>query len=141
MGEYRVQVKSDIAAEKLIEDYLKLKEADCIAITLECLPRRIAAYITKNLHISTIGIGASNECDCQVLVWQDMIGYNNDSVTKFVKRFANLYEEDQKEFKAYKEEVANIIYPVNEHTYIMSDEDYHEAIKKLEELKVYWLWD
>ena len=77
MGEYRVQVKNAIAAEKLIEDYLKLKEADCLSITLECLPRRIAAYITKNLHISTIGIGASNECDCQVLVCQDMTGYNN----------------------------------------------------------------
>lgn len=133
MGGYKVQGKTAEAAAKLIEDCIKLEEAGCMAITLECVPRRIAAYITKKLNISTIGIGASNECDCQVLVWQDMTGYSNNPSAKFVKRFANLYEEEQKAFKEYKLEVENMEYPSKEHTYVMSDEDYNEAIKKFEE--------
>jgi len=92
-----------------------------------------AAHITKKLHISTIGIGASNEYDCQVLLWQDMTDYSNGPDAKFVKSFTNLYEEEQKAFKAYKEEIDNMTYLANEHTYIMSDEHYHEAIKKFEE--------
>ena len=75
MGGYKVQAKQKESAIKLINDCIALQEAGCFAITLECVPRRIAEYITKILHISTIGIGASNECDCQVLVWQDMTGY------------------------------------------------------------------
>ena len=93
MGGYKVQGKDKNAAEKLIDDCMKLEEAGCFAITLECVPRRLASYITKKLSISTIGIGASNECDCQVLVWQDMTGYSNNQTAKFVKKFANLYEE------------------------------------------------
>ena len=129
MGGYKVQGKSAAAARKLIEDCIKLEEAGCFAITLECVPRRIAAFITRKLHISTIGIGASNECDCQVLVWQDMTGYADGPKAKFVKQFANLYEEEQKAFTTYKKEVENMEYPGTEHTYIMSDEDYREAIK------------
>ena len=132
MGGYKVQGKTYLQAQKLIEDAKKLEEAGCFAITLECVPRRIAAYITKILNISTIGIGASNECDCQVLVWQDMTGYSNNHPAKFVKQFANLYEEEQKAFKAYKDEVENMTYPDKEHTYIMSDEDYNKAIEKFE---------
>ena len=132
MGGYKVQGKSALAARKLIEDCLKLEEAGCFAITLECVPRRLATFITKKLHISTIGIGASNECDCQVLVWQDMTGYTDAPKAKFVKQFANLYEEEQKAFKEYKREVEEMEYPTKEHTYIMSDEDYLEAIKDFE---------
>ena len=133
MGGYKVQGKDKNAAEKLIEDCIALEKAGCFAITLECVPRRLATYITKKLSISTIGIGASNECDCQVLVWQDMTGYSNNQCAKFVKKFANLYEEEQKAFKAYKEEVSNMTFPDKCHTYIMADEDYNEAIKKFEE--------
>ena len=133
MGGYKVQGKDKNAAEKLIDDCMKLEEAGCFAITLECVPRRLASYITKKLSISTIGIGASNECDCQVLVWQDMTGYSNNQTAKFVKKFANLYEEEQKAFKAYKEEVENMTFPDKCHTYLMSDEDYNEAIRKFEE--------
>ena len=132
MGGYKVQGKSAAAARKLIEDCIKLEEAGCFAITLECVPRRIASFITRKLHISTIGIGASNECDCQVLVWQDMTGYADGPKAKFVKQFANLYEEEQKAFTTYKKEVESMEYPGTEHTYIMSDEDYREAIKDFE---------
>lgn len=132
MGGYKVQGKGKIAARKLIEDCIKLEEAGVFAITLECVPRRIAAFITKKLNVTTIGIGASNECDCQVLVWQDMAGYSNTPNAKFVKKYANLYEEEQKAFKQYKEEVEKMEYPSQEYTYTMSDEDYEYAIKDFE---------
>ncbi len=130
MGGYKVQGKEKEAAKKLIADCLKLEEAGVFAITLECVPRRIAEFITKKLHVSTIGIGASNECDCQVLVWQDMTGYTNQPSAKFVKRFANLYEEEIKAFTDYKNEVENLTYPDKSHTYMMSDEDFEYAIKE-----------
>ena len=133
MGGYKVQGKQKESAIKLIEDCIKLQEAGCFAITLECVPRRIAEYITKILHISTIGIGASNECDCQVLVWQDMTGYTDAQPAKFVKKFANLHDEEIKAFTEYKNEVESMEYPAKEHTYMISDEIYDEVIKEVEE--------
>ena len=132
MGGYKVQGKQKESAIKLIEDCIKLQEAGCFAITLECVPRRIAEYITKILHISTIGIGASNECDCQVLVWQDMTGYTDAQPAKFVKKFANLHDEEIKAFTEYKNEVESMEYPAKEHTYMISDEIYDEVIKGVE---------
>ena len=132
MGGYKVQGKQKESAIKLIEDCIKLQEAGCFAITLECVPRRIAEYITKILHISTIGIGASNECDCQVLVWQDMTGYSDAQPAKFVKKFANLHDEEIKAFTEYKNEVESMEYPAKEHTYMISDEIYDEVIKGVE---------
>ncbi len=132
MGGYKVQAKQKESAIKLINDCIALQEAGCFAITLECVPRRIAEYITKILHISTIGIGASNECDCQVLVWQDMTGYSNNEPAKFVKRFANLHDEEVKAFSEYKREVEAMEYPSKEHTYMISDDVYNEVMKEVE---------
>ena len=131
-GGYKVQGKQKETAVKLIKDCLALEEAGCFAITLECVPRRIAEYITKRLHISTIGIGASHECDCQVLVWQDMTGYSDNQPAKFVKQFANLHDEEIKAFTQYKNEVESMEYPAKEHTYMISDEVYNEVIKEVE---------
>lgn len=132
IGGYKVQAKQKESAIKLINDCIALQEAGCFAITLECVPRRIAEYITKILHISTIGIGASNECDCQVLVWQDMTGYSNNESAKFVKKFANLHDEEVKAFKEYKQEVEAMEYPSKEHTYMISDDVYNEVMKEVE---------
>lgn len=132
MGGYKVQAKQKESAIKLINDCIALQEAGCFAITLECVPRRIAEYITKILHISTIGIGASNECDCQVLVWQDMTGYSNNEPAKFVKKFANLHDEEVKTFSEYKREVEAMEYPSKEHTYMISDDVYNEVMKEVE---------
>ncbi len=133
MGGYKVQGKNKEAALKLINDCKKLEEAGCFAITLECVPRRIAEYITKNLSISTIGIGASNECDCQVLVWQDMLSLSDGPKAKFVKEFANLHDIEISAFKKYKEEVENMTYPEDKHTYKIDDETYNEVLNDLKE--------
>jgi 3-methyl-2-oxobutanoate hydroxymethyltransferase len=135
MGGYKVQAKQKESAIKLINDCIALQEAGCFAITLECVPRRIAEYITKILHISTIGIGASSACDAQVLVNQDMLGSSSGKVAKFVKKYANLHDVIVDAFKEYKDEVVNSKFPTLEQTYKIDENDLEEAIKRIEEEK------
>ena len=73
-GGYKVQGKSGEAAAKLLEDALAVQEAGAFAVVLECVPAKLATLITEKLDIITIGIGAGNGCDGQVLVYQDMLG-------------------------------------------------------------------
>ncbi len=87
LGGYKVQGKTEAAEQKLREDAQALEEAGCVAVVLECIPHALAAEITTALSIPTIGIGAGNQTDGQVLVWQDMLGLNLDFQPKFVKRF------------------------------------------------------
>lgn len=132
-GGYRVQGKTKSAAADLIRDCIAVQEAGAFAVTLECVPKKLADYVTKLLHISTIGIGASNNCDAQVLVYQDMLGYSADKTAKFVKKYANLHDVIVDAFKQYKNEVSNGAFPSEEHTYKISDEDLENAIKEVEE--------
>ncbi len=133
-GGYKVQGKTENAAVQLIKDCIAVQEAGAFAITLECVPEALAAYITKKLHISTIGIGASKECDCQVLVNQDMLGYTADKPAKFVKRFANCHDVIVEAFKEYKKEVSEGSYPSHEHTYKINEEDLEKALEEVKEL-------
>ncbi len=130
LGGYKVQGKSYDAAIDLIKDCIAVEEAGAFAITLECVPEKIAAYITKKLSITTIGIGASKECDAQVLVNQDMLGYSNDRQAKFVKKYSNLHDIMVEAYKNYIKEVKEEIYPEVAHTYKMDDNDYNQVIKE-----------
>lgn len=134
-GGYKVQGKSVDAAGSLIEDCLAVQEAGAFAITLECIPEKLAKEITKMLDITTIGIGASNECDAQVLVCHDMLGYTNDKAAKFVKQFANLHDVIVAAFKEYKKEVKEKAYPEEKYTYKIDDNDLENVLKKVKELK------
>ena len=87
-GGFKVQGKSEAQAKKLIEDALAVQEAGAFAVTLECVPEKLATLVTKKLYIPTIGIGAGAGCDGQVLVYADMLGMFSDFTPKFVKRFA-----------------------------------------------------
>ena len=91
-------------------------------LVLECVPAELAAKITKTLHIPTIGIGAGNQCDGQVLVYQDMLGMFTDYVPKFVKQFAGVGETMKKAFKEYMEEIQSGAFPAEEHSYKIDDE-------------------
>src|SRR5690606_26328657 len=88
LGGYKVQGKDASAARKLIEDAKKCEEAGAFMVVLECVPRQLAAEITKSVNIPTIGIGAGAETDGQVLVYHDVLTYGVDRVPKFVKPFA-----------------------------------------------------
>ena len=116
LGGYRVQGRGE-AAESLLADALALEAAGAFAVVLEMVPSDVAAQVTKELHIPTIGIGAGPECDAQVMVWQDMAGLNNGPKPKFVKRYADLRSVLGDAARAYAEDVAGGNYPGPEHSY------------------------
>lgn len=120
-GGHKVQGKTEAAAKKLIEAAKKVQEAGAFAVVLEAVPSKLAEMITKELAIPTIGIGAGNNCDGQVLVYQDMLGMFSDFTPKFVKRYANLGELMKTAFRTYIEEVQSGAFPAEEHAYTVDD--------------------
>lgn len=126
-GGHRVQGKTQEAAQKLIDDALAVQQAGAFAVVIEAVPEKLATLITEKLDIVTIGIGAGNGCDGQVLVYQDMLGMFSDFTPKFVKRYANIGEMMTEAFKKYDEEVKITSFPSAEHTYKIDD----EVIEKL----------
>lgn len=121
-GGYKVQGKSEEAAQKLIDDAMAVQEAGAFALVLECVPTKLASMITKKLTIPTIGIGAGNECDGQVLVYQDMLGMFTDYVPKFVKQFAQVGDMMKKAFADYKKEVSDGTFPAEANGYKIDDD-------------------
>lgn len=91
-GTYKVRAREEAEAEQLIDDAQKLQEAGCFAVVLEKIPADLAEKVSRQLTIPTIGIGAGNGCDGQVLVAHDMLGLNKDFNPRFVRRYANLEE-------------------------------------------------
>lgn len=116
-GGYKVQGRDDAAAKRLIDDARKVEEAGAFAVVLECVPAKLAKTISDELSIPTIGIGAGNGCDGQVLVYQDMLGMFSDYVPKFVKQFANVGEIIREAVKSYIDEVSDGTFPDEEHSY------------------------
>jgi 3-methyl-2-oxobutanoate hydroxymethyltransferase len=122
LGGFKVQGKDAAAAERMINEALKLEEAGAFAIVLEAIPAPLAEIITKKLTIPTIGIGAGVHCDGQVLVTHDLIGLFDRFVPKFVKQYANVSQDIVAAFNAYAEEVATGKFPGPEHSFTMKDE-------------------
>ena len=130
-GGFRVQGKSEEAAKELIEAAQAVEKAGAFMLVLEGIPEKLAAIITKKVHIPTIGIGASAECDGQVLVYQDMLAMYGNFVPKFVKQFAQVGEVMQGAVKDYIIAVKEGTFPGPENTYASSD----DVIEKLTELR------
>lgn len=122
MGGYKVQGKSLEQAQKLLKDAKAVEKAGAFAITLECVPAALAKMITTQTKALTIGIGAGNGCDGQVLVYQDMLGYTNGFIPKFVKKYADLHSVMLEAFKQYKQECEDRSFPAAGQTYAISDE-------------------
>ena len=91
-GTYTVRAKHEAEAKKLKDDALKLQELGCFAIVLEKIPAKLAKEVTESLTIPTIGIGAGQYCDGQVLVIHDMVGLNKGFKPRFLRQYANLYD-------------------------------------------------
>ena len=121
-GGFKVQGKSLADAKQIIEDAKAVEEAGAFAVTLECVPWKLAEYITNTISIPTIGIGAGAGCDGQVLVYQDMLGMYPDFTPKFAKSYGNMGETMKNGFKKYIEEVKNSVFPSAEHTFKIADE-------------------
>lgn len=121
-GGFKVQGKTEAAAKKLIGDAAEVEKAGAFAVVLECVPAKIAEIVTKEISVPTIGIGAGNVCDGQVLVYQDMLGMFSDFTPKFVKRFADIGTVMKEAFAAYDREVKAGTFPAMEHEYSIRDD-------------------
>lgn len=110
-GDFSVRAKEEAEAEKLKSDALALQRAGCFAIVLEKIPAKLADEVSKSLQIPTIGIGAGNGCDGQVLVVNDMLGLTKEFKPKFLRQYLNLYDDITKATSEYIADVKSGNYP------------------------------
>lgn len=129
LGGYRVQGKTTDDAKKLIEDAHLLEEAGAFAIVLELVPREVAAIITKELKISTIGIGAGTECDIQVLVLHDLIGMSFGRLPRFVRKYADIRQVMTDAIQNWMTDVKNGSYPDENESYGLPEETRKELLE------------
>lgn len=121
LGGFKVQGKTAEAARQLLEDAKALEKAGIFCLVLEAIPASIARRITEAVSIPTIGIGAGNDCDGQVLVFHDLLGLFDRFVPKFVKQYANLREIAAKAISEYRDDVTNGTFPGPEHSFSMPE--------------------
>ncbi|VEB33220.1 3-methyl-2-oxobutanoate hydroxymethyltransferase [Legionella sainthelensi] len=117
LGGYKIQGRNPEQAETLIQQALRLEEAGCFAVVIECVPQPLAQAITQSLRIPTIGIGAGSDTDGQVLVWHDMLGLQTDFNPKFVKRYIQGKEMLLNALNAYAQQVQQVSFPASEHAF------------------------
>jgi len=111
LGGFRQQARLAEDADRLLADARALEEAGVFALVLESIPAGVAETVTADLHIPTIGIGAGQHCDGQVLVSYDLLGLSQDAVPSFVRRYADLGEQTVAAAKAYAEDVRTGRFP------------------------------
>jgi 3-methyl-2-oxobutanoate hydroxymethyltransferase len=117
MGGYRVQAKTADAAKILIEDAKMLEEAGAFSIVLELVPREVAEMVTNELTISTVGIGAGSQCDVQVLVLHDLIGFTFGRQPRFVRQYANVSQVITDAITNWMDDVKSGNYPSEAESY------------------------
>ena len=120
---FRVQGKDAESARELVNSAKALQEAGAFMIVMECIPDVLAAKITKELTIPTIGIGAGKDCDGQVLVYHDLVGLFERFTPRFVKQYINLAPKIQEALVKFREEVEAGDFPGPEHTFGMKEEE------------------
>jgi 3-methyl-2-oxobutanoate hydroxymethyltransferase len=126
LGGYRVQGKTPDTAEQLIRDARAVEAAGAFAVVLEAVPRELAAQITRELRIPTIGIGAGPDCDGQILVVHDLLGLTFGQTPKFARQYANVGEIIAKAAREYCEDVRGGTFPSD-------GESYHAAQMAIEQ--------
>lgn len=116
LGGYRVQGKGD-DGDRLVEVAKAFEGAGAFALLIEMVPGEVAGRITEAVSIPTVGIGAGNACDAQVLVWQDMAGLRSGPLPRFVKQYADLRKVLGEAAQAFAADVAGGTFPGPEHTF------------------------
>lgn len=116
LGGFRVQARGD-QAHHLLEQALRLEDAGCFAIVLECVPVSAAAKVTERLQVPIIGIGAGPTCDGQVLVLQDLLGMNPDFNPKFLRKYLDGFSMIQEALNRYDNDVKNASFPIAKESY------------------------
>jgi 3-methyl-2-oxobutanoate hydroxymethyltransferase len=123
LGGFKAQGRTAAKARQLLADAQALEAAGCFSLVLEAVPAAVAAHITETLTIPTIGIGAGAECDGQVLVYHDLLGIEEGTSPRFVKRYANLADEIRGALRRYAEDVRSGTFPQPEHTYSIPEDE------------------
>ncbi len=116
-GSYRERGADEREAERIQNDALLLQEAGVFALVLEKIPAALATTLTRLLHIPTIGIGAGNGCDGQILVWTDMMGMSTTFRPRFVRRYAEMHDVMTAAIQAYVADVRSHEFPSTEESY------------------------
>ena len=111
LGGFKVQGREATSARAIRDDAKALAEAGCFAIVLECVPAALAAEITSEIGVPTIGIGAGPSCDGQVLVFHDVMGLTRDIHPRFVRRYADLSSVIEEAAKAFTRDVKEGSFP------------------------------
>jgi 3-methyl-2-oxobutanoate hydroxymethyltransferase len=132
-GGFRAQGKTASAAMRLLEDALILQDAGAFSLVLEAVPAQLAALISNELTIPTIGIGAGPGCDGQVLVTHDLVGQFDRFTPKFVKRYADMHALMQEAMTAFKQDVEEKAFPAEEHSIFMTDEEWSALQAEIED--------
>ncbi|MCQ2739218.1 MAG: 3-methyl-2-oxobutanoate hydroxymethyltransferase [bacterium] len=121
IGGHKIQGKTADATEEILENAKKLEKAGAFAVVLELMPAVSAEYITRNLTIPTIGIGAGVGCSGQIVVTDDILGKFTDFVPKFVKKYVNLHDIVLQSVVDYKNEVKAKLFPSEKETFELSE--------------------
>jgi 3-methyl-2-oxobutanoate hydroxymethyltransferase len=119
LGGYRPQGRTADEAHRLRREAQELEHAGCFAVVLEAIPPQVAARITESVAIPTIGIGAGQSCDGQVLVWHDLLGLSTGHMPTFVKRYAEVGQSILAALETYTADVKTGRFPETRHTYAM----------------------
>lgn len=128
-GGYKVQGKTANKALKVYQDALALQNAGCCMIVLECVPHKVAQYITAHLTIPTIGIGSGSGTSGQVLVVSDLLGMIDSKTGKFVKQYMKFHDDAVKALNNYGADVKSKEFPVNkQHGFMIPTDQYDEFI-------------
>ncbi|MDD2378587.1 MAG: 3-methyl-2-oxobutanoate hydroxymethyltransferase [Aminobacterium colombiense] len=135
LGGFKAQGRDPESARELIRDALAIQEAGAYSILLEAIPPELTEYITKKLEIPVYSIGAGAPCDGQLLICGDMLGLFEAFTPKFVKKYANLAEEEIRAFKEYVEDVKTGKFPTDDHVYHIlpgKEEEFAAMLKEFE---------
>lgn len=132
LGGFRPQARTSSAARRLIDDAHALEDAGAFSVVLESVPARLASWISKKLSIPTIGIGAGIDCDGQVLVTHDLLGLFDRFTPKFVKQYASMHSVMADAFTNFKSDVEGRVFPGEEHSVTIKDEQWDALMKELD---------
>ena len=133
LGGFKAQGRTAAKARQLLADAQALEAAGCFSIVLEAVPAAVAARITETVTIPTIGIGAGPDCDGQVLVYHDLLGIEEGTSPRFVKRYANLADDIRAALRNYANDVRAGAFPQPEHTYSIPDDELELFVGQLQE--------
>ncbi len=131
-GGFKVQGKDREKAVELYNDALQLQEAGVFSIVLETVPRELAALITEKLSVPTIGIGAGPDCDGQVLVFHDLLGFDDQFNPKFARKYANLNKVIKNAVNKYIQEVKEKEFPSDNESFHLDEQLYKKLKRELD---------